>query len=110
MDPVSGTNLMNCLTTLDDPRRPSNGTLHNFQETLVIAICAMLSDADNFEDIALWGRLKEDWLRRFLVLKNGIPSHDTFERVFRILDPKQFETVFRQWVGGIVTALGGRNA
>ena len=58
----------------------------------------------------MWGRLKEDWLRRFLVLKNGIPSHDTSERVFRILDPKQFETVFRQWVSGIVTALGGRNA
>ena len=101
---------MEMLSTLDDPRQPSNGTLHDFQETLVIAICAMLSDADNFEDIALWGRLKEGWLRRFLVLKNGIPSHDTFERVFRILDPKQFEAVFRQWVSGIVTALGGQMA
>ena len=76
----------------------------------MIAICAMLSDADNFEDIALWGRLKEDWLRRFLTLKNGMPSHDTFERVFRILDPERFEEVFRQWVGGIVTALGGQMA
>ena len=64
-------------------------------------------DADSFEDIALWGRLKTDWLRRFLVLKNGIPSQDTFLRVFRVLDPKQFETVFRRWVGGIVGALDG---
>ena len=101
---------MDGLATLEDPRRLSNGTLHDFQEILVISVCAMLSDADNFEDIALWGRIKEDWLRRFLVLKNGIPSHDTFERVFRILDPKRFETVFRQWVGGIVTALGGQMA
>lgn len=110
MASVSGMNLMGSLSALDDPRGPSNGTLHDFQEILVIAICAMLSDADNFEDIALWGRLKEDWLRRFLELKNGIPSHDTFERIFRILDPKQFETVFRQWVSGIVTALGGQMA
>ena len=110
MAAVSGTNLIVALAALDDPRRPSNGTLHDFQEILVIAICAMLSDADNFEDIALWGRLKEDWLRRFLTLKNGIPSHDTFERVFRVLDPGRFEAVFRQWVGGIVTALGGQLA
>lgn len=101
---------MDYLKTLNDPRRPSNGTLHDFLEILVIAICALLSDADNFDDIALWGRTKELWLRRFLVLKNGIPSHDTFERVFRILDPKRFEEVFRQWVGGIVTALGGQLA
>ena len=57
----------------------------------------MLSDADSFEDITLWGRLKADWLRRFLVLQNGIPSQDTFVRVFRVLDPKQFEAVFRRW-------------
>jgi predicted transposase YbfD/YdcC len=101
---------MDCLALIEDPRQPSNGTLHDFREILVIAVCAMLSDADNFEDIALWGRLKEGWLRRFLVLKNGIPSHDTFERVFRVLDPKRFEAIFRQWVGGIVTALGGQMA
>lgn len=110
MEPGSGANLIGHLAALEDPREPSNGTLHDFGEILVIAICAMLSDADNVEDIALLGRLKEDWLRRFLTLKNGIPSHDTFERIFRILDPKRFEAVFRQWVGGIVTALGGQMA
>lgn len=110
MEPTSSANLMDYVSMLDDPRRASNGTLHDFREILVIAICAMLSDADNVEDIALWGRIKEPWLRRFLVLKNGIPSRDTFERVFRLLDPKRFEEVFRQWVGGIVTALGGQLA
>ena len=98
---------MEKLSELEDPRQPSNGMRHDFREILVIAVCAMLSDADSFEDIALWGRLKADWLRRFLVLKNGIPSQDTFLRVFRVLDPKQFEAVFRRWVGGIVGALDG---
>lgn len=101
---------MDCLASREDPRQPSNGTLHDFREILVISICAMLSDADNFEDIALWGRVKAHWLRRFLALRNGIPSCDTFERVFRILDPKRFEAVFRQWVGSIVTALSGQVA
>ena len=98
------------LSELEDPRRPSNGTRHDFREILVIAVCAMLSDADSFEDIALWGRLKAGWLGRFLILKNGIPSQYTFLRVFRVLDPKQFESAFRRWVGGIVGALDGHVA
>lgn len=101
---------MDCIGELDDPRRASNGTRHDFQEILVISICAMLSNADSFDDIALWGRIKENGLRRFLALKNGVPSHDTFDRVFRALDPKPFETVFCQWVSGIVTVLGGQIA
>jgi predicted transposase YbfD/YdcC len=98
---------MEHLSELEDPRKASNGTLHDFREILVIAVCAMLSDADSFEDMALWGRLKADWLRRFLVLRHGTPSADTFRRVFQVLDPKLFEAAFRRWVGGIVGALGG---
>lgn len=98
---------MDCLDEIDDPRKPSNGTLHDFQEILVIAIAAMLSDSDTVEDIAYWARAKEAWLRRFLVLRNGIPSEDTFLRIFRFLDPKQFETVFRGWVAGVVGAFSG---
>lgn len=95
------------LGEIDDPRKPSNGTRHNFREILVIAIAAVLSDSDTVEDIAFWARTKEAWLRRFLVLKNGIPSEETFLRIFGALDPKQFEDAFRRWVGGIVGALGG---
>ena len=98
---------MSCLSEIDDPRKPSNGTLHDFQEILVISIAAMLSDSDTVEDIAYWARKKEAWLRRFLVLKNGVPSEETFLRIFRVIDPKQFETVFRRWVGGVVGALSG---
>ena len=104
---TAGTSLMEYLNELPDPRKPSNGTRHDFREILVIALCAMLSDSDSFDDIALWGRLKESWLRRFLVLGNGIPSQDCFLRVFRALDPACFEAVFRRWVGDVVGALGG---
>ena len=98
---------MCCLREVDDPRKPSNGTLHDFLEILVIAMAAVLSDCDTIEDIAYWGRWKEQWLREFLVLKNGVPSEETFLRVFRALDPKQFEFAFRRWVAGVVGALRG---
>jgi predicted transposase YbfD/YdcC len=107
MTVTNGVCLMSCLTEIDDPRKPSNGTLHDFQEILVIAIAAMLSDSDSVEDIAFWARTKEAWLRRFLALKNGIPSEETFLRIFRVLDPQQFEVVFRRWVGSVVGALNG---
>jgi predicted transposase YbfD/YdcC len=96
---------MQALEQIEDPRRPSNGTLHDLREILVIAICAVLSDAESFEDIAAWGQAKLAWLRRFLTLKNGIPSEDTFLRVFRLIDPKQFEAAFRTWTAGLLPAL-----
>lgn len=99
--------LMDCLGDIEDPRKPSNGTLHDLREILVIAICATLSNVDNFDDIAFWARTKEAWLRRFLVLEHGIPSQWTFLRLFGLLDPKQFEAVFRRWVSGTITALSG---
>lgn len=95
---------------LDDPRQASNGTRHDFQEILVISICAILSNADSFDDISQCGRVKEKWLRRFLILKNGVPSHDTFVRVLRALDPTKFEMFFRQWVISIFSVLGGQIA
>ena len=102
-----GASLMCCFREVDDPRKPSNGTLHDFQEVLVIAIAAVLSDCDTIEDIAHWGREKEDWLRQFLVLRNGVASEETFLRIFRALDPKQFEAAFRRWVAGVVGTLTG---
>lgn len=99
--------LMSYLDEVADPRRTGYAHRHDLQEMLVIAICATLSDVNTFEDMAFWATQKEAWLKRFLRLENGIPSHDTFNRVFRILDPKTFEDVFRRWVSGLVTAVGG---
>ena len=107
MDTPQKLTLAEALTEISDPRKPSNGTRHNFQEILVISICAVLSDCDLVEDIAEWARVKEAWLRQFLVLKNGIPSEDTFLRIFQLIDPKQFESVFRRWVSSVVGVLEG---
>jgi predicted transposase YbfD/YdcC len=96
--------LMDCLNEIDDPRAASNGTLYDFREMLVIAICACLCDQDTCEDFAVWAHYRIDWLKRFLTLKNGIPSSATFYRLFRALDPKQFEAFFRRWVSQIVPA------
>src|SRR5512144_593700 len=68
-----------------------------------MAICAVLACAESWEDIALYGRSKLSWLRQFLPLPHGIPSHDTFRRVFMLIDPDAFETRFTAWVGAIMT-------
>jgi predicted transposase YbfD/YdcC len=107
MSVTKGASLMCCLRAVDDPRKPSNGTLHDFVEILVIAMAAVLSDCDTVEDIAYWAHKKEDWLRQFLPIKNGVPSEKTFLRIFRALDPKQFEVAFRRWVAEVVGALNG---
>ena len=98
---------MDELAGLADPRKPSNGTRHDFQELLVMTIAAVLSDCDTMEDVVEWSRMHESWLRRFMVLKHGIPPEDTFLRIFRLLDPKGFEACFRRWVGQVVTQLNG---
>lgn len=88
---------------IDDPRRTGFAHRHDLVEILVITTCALFSEVDGFEDVARWAQVKEAWLRRFLTLRNGIPSADTFARVFRLLDPKSFESAFRAWVGSTLT-------
>ena len=85
--------------------RSAQQTRHRLSEMLTIAVCAVLSGADDFEDISQWGRMKLSWLRGFLSLDYGIASPDTFERVFAVLDPKGFERAFREWVAGVIPAL-----
>ena len=72
-----------------------------------IAHGAVLCNADEFPDIKAWAKEGIDWLREFMVLGHGIPSHDTFGRVFAALDPREFEGEFRRWVGQLVPTLGG---
>ncbi|WP_434129664.1 ISAs1 family transposase [Methylocaldum sp. GT1BB] len=95
--------LLEHLSTLDDPR-PGKVELRLI-DILVIAVCVVIACAESWEDIALYGRSKQDWLRRFLTLPNGIPSHDTFRRVFMLIDPGAFEACFTAWAQGI-TPLG----
>ena len=68
----------------------------------MIAVCAVIACAESWNDIALYGRSKLTWLRTFLELPNGIPSHDTFRRVFMLIDPEAFEACFTAWAASLV--------
>jgi len=74
---------------------------HRLTDILVIAVCAVIACAESWNDIALYGRSKLAWLRTFLALPNGIPSHDTFRRVFMLIDPEAFEAGFSAWAGSL---------
>ena len=84
--------------TLKDPRQQAK-VMHNFAETVMMVVCAVIAGCDVWEDIADYCRVKEAWLRDRIGLKleNGIPSHDTMSRVFGMLDPKEFQARFIEW-------------
>ena len=90
-----------CFNTIEDPRCAGK-IEHRLIEVLVVAVCAVMACAESWGDIALHGRSKLAWLRTFLKLANGIPSHDTFRRVFTLIDPDAFEAGFTTWVGSLV--------
>ena len=85
-----------CFVGLDDPRASSRCD-HQLIDILVIAVCAVIACSESWEDIELYGRSKQAWLKTFLALPNGIPSHDTFRRVFMLIDPDAFEACFARW-------------
>jgi predicted transposase YbfD/YdcC len=89
---------------LKDPRRPHR-RLHLLQDIIVIALCAVIAGAQDWQEIETFGRKRRDWLKRILKLPNGIPSHDTFERVFDRLKPQAFQACFRNWVKAIQQSL-----
>jgi hypothetical protein len=89
---------------LKDPRR-RHRRLHHLQDIVVIALCATIAGAQDWHEIETFGRKRHDWLQRFLRLPHGIPSHDTFERVFDRLNPRAFQACFREWVAAVSEAL-----
>jgi predicted transposase YbfD/YdcC len=85
---------------VDDPR-VERTKAHQLLDIIIIAICAVICGADGWVDVAQFGRSKQAWLATFLALPNGIPSHDTFGRVFARLNPEQFQRSFLAWVQAI---------
>jgi len=101
MGPVPATSISEHFATLSDPRA-ERGKEHLLVDILTITLCAVICGADDWVAVATFGETKESWLRTFLALPNGIPSHDTFGRVFRVLDPDEFRRCFLEWVRAVV--------
>ena len=98
--------LENCLESVDDPRTLKNQK-HKFIDIMAIAILATISGADTWDDMEDWGNAKAEWLSTFLELPNGIPSHDTFNRIFSLIDPEQFHKAFTDWVKAVAEKVEG---
>ena len=94
--------LLSCFGRIEEPRQCGK-VEHRLIDILAITVCAVLTHAESFEDIALYGKHKETWLREFLELPGGIPSHDTFRRVFMLIDANKFEQCFLSWTRAVFT-------
>jgi len=90
-------NLKKCLRKVKDPRIDRTKR-HKLIYILIIAILAVICGADSWVDVEMFGNSKIEWLKTFLELPNGIPSHNTFGRVFALINPKEFEKGFMEWV------------
>lgn len=106
LEPNLDRSLAGHFKVLPDPRCPVNRR-HTLGDIIVLSIAAVLCGADGWVEIEQFARAKEAWFRNFLSLENGIPSHDTFGRVFALLDPKAFEACFRSWVASISDFIPG---
>lgn len=101
------TGLIERFRDLPDPRVEGR-TDHDLLDIIVLALCAVMSGAEGWDDIEDWGLAREDWLRRYLKLRNGIPGHDTIRRVFEALSPSELEQRFERWMNAVCPAVQGR--
>ena len=97
--------LVNFFRKLKDPRS-TRRRRHFLLDIIAIAICAVIAGCDDWQQIETFGKHRVAWLKQYLQLPNGIPSHDTFERVFERIDPVAFQGCFRDWVKSVCDVLG----
>ena len=107
MIPSDSTSILAHFSLLEDPRRNDWNTLHPLSNIVTIALCAVISGAEGWHDIAIFGKAKEPWFSQRLKLEHGIPSADTFRRVISSIDPAVFAECFLSWVNAVVGKLGG---
>ncbi len=106
MEEESTHSLQSIFESIEDPR-VERTKRHQLLDIILIAILGVLCGAEGWVEIETFGKTKEAWLNTFLELPNGIPSHDTFGRVFARIDPKQFEECFLDWVRGVTGKITG---
>jgi predicted transposase YbfD/YdcC len=106
MDGQAASDTLRPFRDLPDPR--GRNAIHKLHDILVISVCAVICGADGWVAVAMFGQSKLSWFKTFLDLPNGIPSHDTFGRVFAALDPDAFERCFVAWINGVAAISGGR--
>ena len=104
-DPVNAS-IVEHFQTLEDPRIERTKK-HNLLDILVIALCTLLTGGEGFQDMELFGKSKQAWLQTFLALPHGIPSHDTFGRVFARLNPQRFQECFLAWTRAVAQCTQG---
>lgn len=97
--------LVECFEEVEDPRH-EKGKHHELVDILCLAVLAVIAGAEGWEDIEEFGKQKRLWLKQFLRLSNGIPSHDTISRVFRLLKPEAFQAGFGRWISSLHGELG----
>ena len=106
MDASAAAPVLRLAGLVADPRRHNH--LHPLPQMIVMALIAVLCGCDGWDDVADFCQVREEWFKGFLSLPRGIPSHDTFGRVFARLDPLQLEQMLRQWTNALHVASGGK--
>ena len=107
IDMDQNTTLFSAFKALKDPRTERHSSRHLLSDILVLTILAVICGADNWVAVEQFGELKKDWLRLFLKLPHGIPSHDTIGNLFSRLDPKQLQDCFLRWINELFDFSGG---
>ena len=102
---ASDVSMVECFSELEDPRC-DHTKRHLLLDIVCLSVLAVIAGAEGWEDIEEFGQDKQDWLKKYLKLPNGIPSHDTISRVFRALKPEAFQEAFRNWITSLHEQLG----
>ena len=98
---TTNSSFLQVFSQINDPRVENDNKKHLLIDIITIAVCAVICRCESWEEIAEFGKIKQSWFKRFLALPHGIPSHDTFRRVFMILNPREFNRCFAEWTQAI---------
>jgi predicted transposase YbfD/YdcC len=109
MEGTRAHSIWRCFSGLRDPRRSRRPKKHLLLDMIAIALCAVIAGANDWQQLAAFGRRRQDWLKGFLSLPNGVPSHDTFERLFARLSPAGFRSCLLRWLNACAGQLGLRH-